>query len=274
MTFMVRIYGLDIPSGLEDAFYKIFATFREETAAFYRYSPSKGDSKKKLQRNIRSLFVLWQSLYDGFDSGRKSAWTTYWGTLPFGSHSGGGGWPGSGFSAFVYLNAPLYKAGMDLMLDPPSGGDLITNGIFDGNADGWNLDGGTPVFYYTDGTVHGPTGLYDPGNPAGRIDQEVAAADATTYAVSIDLQIPDGSVFLLPVSVRVRLSNSVNGDGSDPSNAAEHVIPSNGGVMQTYTFSLTAWANPDYDPIFSFYVVGDGLEDTDEIVVDNISCIG
>lgn len=149
---MAKFFGLDIPSGLEDAFNAIVSVVEGNSALNFKHRPSGKSIVRRSGLAAQSLFVLWQSLYDGFDSTRKGKWTDYWGTLPFGPHSGSNGWPGSGFSAFVYVNAPRYKAGEDLLLDPPAGygPELITNGGFDGNADGWVLDYGDNPFSYTD----------------------------------------------------------------------------------------------------------------------------
>lgn len=111
---------LSIPSGLEDLFNKILALGNAGTSLQFKPPVVVKTAIKKARLNNRSLFVLWYELYDGFSTGRKTAWTSYWGSLPFGSHTGAGGWPGSGFSAFVYANAPRYKAGLDLLLDPPA----------------------------------------------------------------------------------------------------------------------------------------------------------
>ncbi len=116
---MVRILGIDIPPGLLDAWTKIFQFTDNTTQDNFIIKSAVPTRQKKTAWNIRSLFVRWQSLYDGFDTSRKASWTSYWGILPFGTHSGAGGWPGSGYSAFVYVNAPRYKAGLDLLLDPP-----------------------------------------------------------------------------------------------------------------------------------------------------------
>jgi hypothetical protein len=86
-----------------------------------------------------SLFVLWEPLWQTFLFDRRIRWTNYWGTLPFGTHSGVGFWPGSGFSAFVYVNAPRLKAGLPLLLEPPYAVDIMLNPRFDGNADHWEL---------------------------------------------------------------------------------------------------------------------------------------
>lgn len=143
---MVQWDALDILPGLEDAYFSIlqFTSNILQTGAQSRITPSSRYRATQLQG--RSLIVLWYPLYDSFDSGRKAAWTDYWSTLPFGSHSGSGGWPGSGFSAFIYTNAPRYKAGLDLLLDPGFyTGEILINTDFSGGGTNWSSDGGNFV---------------------------------------------------------------------------------------------------------------------------------
>jgi hypothetical protein len=146
---MPRLTDLSIPPEFAAFFEQILSLGNTGTTVGYKARPSSGDSEKRAGLRSISLFVLWQYLYDGLSSGRHAAWSAYWITLPFGSHSGANGWPGSGFSAFVYVNAPRYKLGQDLLLDPPRayGPELLVNPNFDGNADGWSLGGYNPPAY-------------------------------------------------------------------------------------------------------------------------------
>jgi len=130
--------GPDVPAGLESIFNPLLSYTFGLTSLGYRFSPSSASANRRMSWISRSLFVLWEPIWDGFAGPRRAAWTAYWETLPFGSHSGAGGWPGTGYSAFVYVNAPRKRAGLDLLLDPP-GLELIFNGNFDGNSDGWSL---------------------------------------------------------------------------------------------------------------------------------------
>lgn len=114
----MKIEGLNIIAGLEEAFWKIFQPQNAETQNVLLSRITPASTKKKSALALRSLFVLWESLWDSFTQTRKDAWQTYWSTLPFGDHSGLHGWPGSGYSAFVYVNAPRYKLGLPLLLDP------------------------------------------------------------------------------------------------------------------------------------------------------------
>lgn len=146
----MKIDGLDIPLGLEQLFYNIFRPLDFTIDTTLATNKPRASYRQKSVLNAQSLFVRWQGLYNGFDSSRKMLWTAYWETLPFGLHTGGNGWPGSGFSAFVYVNAPRFKASEDLLLDPPSSfPELIVNGDFNGNATGWTLEG----FLYFDHNV-------------------------------------------------------------------------------------------------------------------------
>jgi hypothetical protein len=138
---MSWIQDLNIPAGLESLFWQIF---RPQTIPdIVSLVTQTKTTQKRTYGNLvaRSFFVMWQSLYDSFIAARRARWTAYWLTLPFGSHSGAGGWPGSGFSAFVFVNAPRYKQGLDLLLDPPGyippGTELLINGDFTGGYSPW-----------------------------------------------------------------------------------------------------------------------------------------
>ena len=117
---MTTISGFDIPAGLEDLWNKIFQFGDNTTQTKLNLKNTCAVRTAKQRRNSVSLFVKWQVTYDTLTLGQKLAWTSYWGTLPFGSHVGKSGWPGSGFSAFVYVNAPRFKKGLALLLDPPN----------------------------------------------------------------------------------------------------------------------------------------------------------
>lgn len=110
---------MSIPPGLEEAFFKIFQ-FASATAQnriiLHRSSPAR---RLYSRVALRSYFVQLAPGYDLLSNSRHLAWTAYWVLLPFSSHLGQNGYPGSGFSAFVYLNAPRVKAGLSLILDPP-----------------------------------------------------------------------------------------------------------------------------------------------------------
>jgi hypothetical protein len=174
---MVKILGLDIPAGLENLFNSIFRPQGLNTLDFLTtQSPVKQKYAYALLA-LRSFFVMWQDLYNSFDSSRRSRWDAYWLTLPFGSHSGANGWPGSGYSAFVYLNAPRYKKGLDLLLDPPFGVELLQNIDFSEGANHWQLirncsiQSGHLVFvnpgpYYEGGLIwQSPINNISNGNP-------------------------------------------------------------------------------------------------------------
>lgn len=141
---MAKVSDLDIPPGLEEPYFKIvqFASASsQDRIVLRRSSPARN---RFYTVGDRSLFVLWAPLYNSLSTDRHDAWTAYWESLPFGDHSGLSGWPGSGFSAFVYANAPRYEAGLDPLLDPPAA-NLIYNGSFNGNANGWDINNGAYV---------------------------------------------------------------------------------------------------------------------------------
>lgn len=98
----------NIPPGLENAFNAIVqfdSAIEQSKLNNHRISPAR---RLYYRVSDRSLLKLWAPLYNGFDETRRASWDVYWGS-----------WPGSGFSAFVQVNAPLYRAGLPLMYDPP-----------------------------------------------------------------------------------------------------------------------------------------------------------
>lgn len=130
--------GIDIPPGLEDAYYgavRLLGGNNPNTIIEKRQSPAR---KNFSQVSNRSLFVKFKSTWRSFDTSRKNSWTLFWEILPFGNHGGLNGWPGSGYSAFVYVNAPRYKRGEPLLLDPP--GNLIINGDFSDGDHNWLIE--------------------------------------------------------------------------------------------------------------------------------------
>lgn len=137
---MAFIDGLDVPDELLSLFNKFLSVLNGGASLGLKYYPSSVNRARNRTLYTASLFVLWQSLYDGFTSDRRAAWDLYWTTLPFSSHSGANGWPGSGYSAFVYVNAPRKRAGLSLLYDPPFV-NLVYNGDFAAEADGWDFEG-------------------------------------------------------------------------------------------------------------------------------------
>jgi hypothetical protein len=147
----MKVPEQDIEAGLETSFWNMCQVVGNSTSEVV--GKKKGSPAKNNFYNVakNSLFVKWESLWDSFLQSRKNAWTSYWLTLPFGDHMGAGGYPGSGYSAFVYLNAPRYQLGQDLLLDPPGFPELVFNGDFALGANGWDLYGGA---YYSNGAIH------------------------------------------------------------------------------------------------------------------------
>lgn len=142
---MAKILGLDIPDGLENLFRAALQLKPNGDVDGIGLTLPKSTFRKKQDLRGRSLFIALESTWRGFDSTRRNAWQSYWETLPFGSHSGSNGWPGSGYSAFVYVNAPRIKANLDLLLDPPLSSQLLLDPDLTGEGDLWTLEG----FEYT-----------------------------------------------------------------------------------------------------------------------------
>lgn len=122
---MVKILGLDIPVGLEDAWAKFFQFTNKTTADNFILKTAVPTRAKKSAWALRSLFVKWQTVYDALSQETRDKWQYYWSWLPFTSYTGSRGFPGSGYSAFVYLNAPRYKAHLSLQTIPPYGGYFL-----------------------------------------------------------------------------------------------------------------------------------------------------
>lgn len=132
--------NIDIPPGLESAYYAVvraMSGLNADAIGVQAYVAQKRSYKGFAQQ---SYFVLFNGVYDALSDARKIAWTSYWLTLPFGTHAGANGYPGSGFSAFIYVNAPRYKSGLDFLLDPPTTTNLWPNGDFHLGATGWNIN--------------------------------------------------------------------------------------------------------------------------------------
>ena len=133
---------IDIPAGLEDLFNALFAVGNNGTSLQTIVHPTVASPIKRAMLNNKSLFVMLEPIWLTLSGEQQDAWGLYWSTLPFGSHSGADGWPGSRYSAFVYENAKCYRLGLPWMLWPPSF-NMIYNGDFSSGADGWTNFGVT-----------------------------------------------------------------------------------------------------------------------------------
>jgi hypothetical protein len=123
---MARIFGLDIPSGLIEQFYNALTLKPSgEAESLGKRRPTVSYATAETVGS-RSLFRIFEPTWDTFLQDRRNRWASYWTSLPFGTHSGSGGWPGSGFSAFTYLNAPRWRAGLPLLLEPPFFHNLVS----------------------------------------------------------------------------------------------------------------------------------------------------
>ncbi len=185
---MAKVPSLDIPSGLEEAYFKIVqfgSNLTQDTILLKRSSPAR---KNYYKVGNHSLFVLWQDLYNGLSSARHIAWTAYWGTLPFGDHSGLSQYPGSGYSAFIYANAPRYQLGLDPLLDPPAFPELLYNPNFLTALGHWSLDDGATLTDKLD--FSGSDGF-----GAGLSTEELyELVDGGTYRLIIDVGSGSGKI--------------------------------------------------------------------------------
>lgn len=177
---------IDIPAGLESAYQAVVSFLggnNPNTIITTRPSPAK---KNYSVLGSRSLFVQFRDTYNALSGARHIAWRSYWISLPFGSHAGAGGYPGSGFSAFVYVNAPRYQAGLDLLLDPPAIGNLLVNPSFVGSVSPWELGTG---WSYVSGLVRILAGDYS--GYLSYVRQNVPAIEDTlSYHIKIVFRAP------------------------------------------------------------------------------------
>lgn len=185
---MAKLIDFDLPIGFETSFFKALTLkIRAGVSSVMRRKPSVSFSTSHVITG-RSLFLLWEDLWGTFSPSRRSAWALHWATLPFGSHIGAGGWPGSGYSAFVFVNAPRFKLGLDLLLDPPAGlgPELVTNPDFASNANGWTLDRA----FWSAGNICVP---FADGTYTADITQDFGLTlENATYRVEIVVSIPNG----------------------------------------------------------------------------------
>ncbi len=233
---MVKIFGIDIPFGLDEAFFRIFQFGDNTTQSKLILKSARPTRAKKNAWNIRSLFVLWQDLYNSFDIGRRGSWEAYWLTLPFSDHGGGGGWPGSGYSAFVYVNAPRYQLGLDPLLDPPVS-NLLTNGNFNGNTTGWFLSG---VWEYDDHDVKVLGGDYGGGSSLFQNLNGLVNGGSYHLSFKIKFATTDEEATGDP---NVFMSASLGSDGFAGDLPLEFHF--NDGEWHTVGGDLTAYTQPD-----------------------------
>ena len=176
---MAKIGGLDIPDALLDAWNSIFQFGSAATEDVIQSRITPASRYRTVSLEHRSLISLWAPLFDSFDLGRRNAWHSYW-----------GGWPGSGFSAFIEVNAPRYASGQDLLLDPPAT-NLLYNGNFSAGALGWDVylaivSGGRANFSASE-----PLSFIHTANP-----YKVLAPGGITYRFSAYVGPGTGSVYI------------------------------------------------------------------------------
>lgn len=257
---MSLIEGLDIIPGLEQAFFSIFNLGNNSTENKILVQPRTVSRPKYSKLALRSLVVLWTPIYDGLTGTQKLAWTTYWESLPFGSHSGFHGWPGSGFSAFVYLNAPRLRAGLPLKLSPlpELGPEILFNAALIGSYHGWTLQGCVYIAGGVQVTADGG-GTYD-----ATITQNIGALQPGVFRIEVTCSIPNSlnpEVSSAPYDPVRKVLFAGLGTTGTPRYLGVGV-DSNGNVAQTYGvdatlgndptkyfFRATVGADPDEGPI-------------------------
>jgi hypothetical protein len=122
---MVRILGIDVPQGLEDLWARIFQFDNNTTPEKLILKTSTPTRSSRSYLAGLSYFVQYQYIYMGLSQTIRDAWTAYWGMLPFSSHGGANMYPGSGYSAFIYVNTPRIKQHLSLLLIPPNPFELF-----------------------------------------------------------------------------------------------------------------------------------------------------
>lgn len=217
---MAKLVGWSVPEYLIPAWQRLGKiTLGIDSDTLRLNYPTLSYGKKKQLKDY-SLFVLWEPLWATFDSTRRIAWQTFW-----------GGWPGSGYSSFVQINAPRYKAGLDLLLDPPSlGPEILLNGTFSAGLLHWNtinclLEGGEVLI----------------GQEAS-LSQEFSTQEAGEYYLTFDAVIRDlttHDLILDPQDCNISFGGS-HFTTINPSEQTHYTIPiSVGGPQTSFTIFTT-----------------------------------
>lgn len=194
---MAKILGLDIPSGLEDLFQKALTSrVLGGVLSLMRHRPGVSQQTKYIITGY-SLFQKWEYIWDEFLPLRREAWQNYWASLPFGSHEGENGWPGSGYSAFIYVNAPRYQSGLDLLLDPPNvlGTELIPNANFPLNLTGWDFSSSFSAYeWQSPGVVAFAPNSEDFDNVDITMDSSTFTPSEGEFHCEVKYLIPPGNI--------------------------------------------------------------------------------
>jgi len=119
LNSMPTIFGLDIPPGLEGLYYAIFGYPNSANPNVIRVNNTHVPRIRKSSLIGISFLHYCEPFFTALTQTVKDLFTDYWGELPFGTHTGAGNWPGSGFSAFVYYNRQRPKNTFPLFLEPP-----------------------------------------------------------------------------------------------------------------------------------------------------------
>lgn len=107
--------GPVIPPGLETVYSLALGFIEGLGGIFAPHHPSSKSAGVQTRLASISLFVRWQNIYNSLSDSCKDKWVARWEELPYGSHAGAGGYPGSGFSAFVHDNAQRLRNGESLI---------------------------------------------------------------------------------------------------------------------------------------------------------------
>ena len=285
---MAKIFGLDIPTGLEDLYYEIIMPLLTGTTGNIGTQGPQLSRAQKSNLVFRSLFVLWAPIYNALSSSRHAAWTAYWQTLPYGLHSGAGGWPGSGFSAFVKVNTPRYHAHLSLLLDPPMfDGGLVLNPQFINDLDHWEVSMPDRIIV-ADQQLNFLADDWDDGDPF-YFNQNLPDLIVADYKVSFDAQIPLGGFPGMDgyaTGLRVSLGLSDDGWTGNDETDNKHLFPYTDGTYQHYeiifhTYIDDGWGDTDQNIYFVAVGAPSDIYWIDEtssyggspIIVDNISVI-
>lgn len=241
---MAKIFGLEIPDGLENLFARVLQLKPNGEVNGIGLTLPKTTYRKNTVLRGQSLFVGLESYWDSLNGTQKSGWTDYWESLDFSSHSGAGGWPGSGYSAFVYFNAPRVRDGLDIQLDPPAalGPDIIVNGGFDGTGYPWELNYDLPIFTWDDGIVYAEADEFDDGQVRQNVGAWQQEGDAQDWRLEFDMRIVVGAGGSL--GFRATMDDSNGGEGY-PTFFPESPAPFNGWV--TFEPGDTGWLHYSTD---------------------------
>lgn len=274
-SYMVKVTGLSVPDPLLNAYFKTLTSknsFGIDNVGLKL--PSQNWTRAKRTAN-RSLFLYLAPTWETFLSDRRTAWQAYWIALGHSFELTTAGWPGSGFSAFVEVNAPRIKLGEDLLLDPPATA-IILNGGFDGSLDPWYafapIDSGEGFSWgavWADGQVTWHADDFTEGDDESISQNYYAFTNDVTYHVALDLAVSSDASVYLPLFMRIGISAGFDGYAEFDT----HDIYANGLVLTHYEFDIVAFDDPDGEGSAFFFIKPYGESNGGEagaFVVDNV----